>query len=213
MSRATAEAAPRRSAWCWPRSCTAPRSGARSAASSGAPPRCCSPSSTPTRCGARSSEHRIATIAITGDAMAIPLIDALQRARRTTPSSLVAIASTAAVFSPVVKDQLFELLPNLFISEAVGSSEGGFNGMRLVEKGKTRHRRPHQRHARARHDRDRRGPQAGAAGRDRAAGPGRQRPARLLQGPGEDARRRSSRSTASASPCPATSPGSSSTAR
>src|SRR5690606_38096032 len=47
------------------------------------------------------------------------------------------IASTAAVFSPVVKDQLFELLPDLFISEAVGSSEGGFNGMRLVEKGKT----------------------------------------------------------------------------
>jgi acyl-CoA synthetase (AMP-forming)/AMP-acid ligase II len=37
----------------------------------------------------------------------------------------------------VVKDQLFELLPDLFISEAVGSSEGGFNGMRLVEKGKT----------------------------------------------------------------------------
>ena len=52
-------------------------------------------------------------------------------------SSLVAISSTAAVFSPVVKDQLFELLPNLFISEAVGSSESGFNGMRLVEKGNT----------------------------------------------------------------------------
>jgi acyl-CoA synthetase (AMP-forming)/AMP-acid ligase II len=37
----------------------------------------------------------------------------------------------------VVKDQLFELLPNLFISEAVGSSESGFNGMRLLEKGAT----------------------------------------------------------------------------
>jgi acyl-CoA synthetase (AMP-forming)/AMP-acid ligase II len=82
------------------------------------------------------AEHRIATIAITGDAMAIPLIDAL-REREYDTSSLVAIASTAAVFSPVVKDQLFELLPDLFISEAVGSSEGGFNGMRLVEKGKT----------------------------------------------------------------------------
>jgi acyl-CoA synthetase (AMP-forming)/AMP-acid ligase II len=82
------------------------------------------------------AEHRIATIAITGDAMAIPLIDAL-REREHDVSALVAIASTAAVFSPVVKDQLFELLPDLFISEAVGSSEGGFNGMRLVEKGKT----------------------------------------------------------------------------
>jgi acyl-CoA synthetase (AMP-forming)/AMP-acid ligase II len=82
------------------------------------------------------AEHKIATIAITGDAMAIPLIDALREHEYDT-SSLVAIASTAAVFSPVVKDQLFELLPDLFISEAVGSSEGGFNGMRLVEKGKT----------------------------------------------------------------------------
>ncbi len=82
------------------------------------------------------AEHQIATIAITGDAMAIPLIDALQEGDYDT-SSLVAIASTAAVFSPVVKDRLFELLPDLFISEAVGSSEGGFNGMRLVEKGKT----------------------------------------------------------------------------
>jgi acyl-CoA synthetase (AMP-forming)/AMP-acid ligase II len=82
------------------------------------------------------SEYRIATISITGDAMAIPLIDAL-REREYDLSALVAIASTAAVFSPAVKDQLFELLPNLFVSEAVGSSEGGFNGMRLVEKGKT----------------------------------------------------------------------------
>jgi acyl-CoA synthetase (AMP-forming)/AMP-acid ligase II len=80
--------------------------------------------------------YRIATLAITGDAMARPLIDALREASYDT-SSLMAISSTAAVFSPAVKDELFELLPDLFISEAVGSSEGGFNGMRLVEKGNT----------------------------------------------------------------------------
>jgi acyl-CoA synthetase (AMP-forming)/AMP-acid ligase II len=80
--------------------------------------------------------HRIAVITITGDAMARPLIEAL-RERSYDTSSLVAISSTAAVFSPVVKDQLFELLPDLFISEAVGSTEGGFNGLRLVEKGNT----------------------------------------------------------------------------
>ncbi|HEX2578738.1 MAG TPA: acyl-CoA synthetase [Aquihabitans sp.] len=80
--------------------------------------------------------YGIAVITITGDAMARPLIEALQE-RSYDTSSLIAISSTAAVFSPVVKDQLFELLPNLFISEAVGSSEGGFNGMRLVEKGNT----------------------------------------------------------------------------
>jgi len=81
-------------------------------------------------------KYRIATLAITGDAMARPLVDALREGEYDT-SSLVAISSTAAVFSPVLKDQLFELLPNLFISEAVGSSESGFNGMRLVERGST----------------------------------------------------------------------------
>lgn len=81
-------------------------------------------------------QYRIATLAITGDAMARPLIDALQEKPYDT-SSLVAISSTAAVFSPAVKDELFEVLPNLFISEAVGSSESGFNGMRLVERGST----------------------------------------------------------------------------
>ena len=68
--------------------------------------------------------------------MARPLIDALTEHEYDT-SALVAISSTAAVFSPVVKDQLFALLPNVFISEAVGSSESGFNGMRLVERGAT----------------------------------------------------------------------------
>jgi len=82
------------------------------------------------------AEYKIPTIAITGDAMARPLIEAyIERPRDV--SSLIAISSTAAVFSPVVKDQLFELFPNLFISEAVGSSESGFNGMRLVERGNT----------------------------------------------------------------------------
>ncbi len=80
--------------------------------------------------------YRIATLAITGDAMARPLIEAL-RGHPYDTSSLVAISSTAAVFSPVVKDQFFELLPDLFISEAVGSSESGFNGMRLVDKDHT----------------------------------------------------------------------------
>ncbi len=80
--------------------------------------------------------YGIGVVTITGDAMAVPLVDALREGSYDT-SALVAISSTAAVFSPVVKDQLFELLPDVFVSEAVGSSEGGFNGMRLVEKGAT----------------------------------------------------------------------------
>ncbi len=76
-------------------------------------------------------QYGIAVVTITGDAMAVPLIDAMTE-RDYDLSSLVAISSTAAVFSPVVKRKLFDLLPNLFISEAVGSSEGGFNGMRVL---------------------------------------------------------------------------------
>lgn len=81
-------------------------------------------------------EHGISGIAITGDAMAIPLLDALER-HDYDLSSLVSFSSTAAVFSPAVKDRLFELLPDVFVTEAVGSSESGFNGIRLIEKGKT----------------------------------------------------------------------------
>jgi acyl-CoA synthetase (AMP-forming)/AMP-acid ligase II len=80
--------------------------------------------------------YRIGVVTITGDAMGRPLVEALKE-RSYDTSSVVAISSTAAVFSPVVKDQLFELLPDVFISEAVGSSEGGFNGMRLAAKGAT----------------------------------------------------------------------------
>jgi acyl-CoA synthetase (AMP-forming)/AMP-acid ligase II len=52
-------------------------------------------------------------------------------------SSLVALSSTAAVFSPSVKDQFFERFPNLVLSDAIGSSEGGANGYTLVQPGKT----------------------------------------------------------------------------
>ena len=81
--------------------------------------------------------HRIAGISITGDAMAIPLIDAYVDGDYDA-SSLFIISSTAAVFSPVVKDRLFELLPDVLITEAVGSSETGFSGARLLDKDATR---------------------------------------------------------------------------
>ncbi len=77
--------------------------------------------------------HHISVITITGDAMALPLIEELGE-RDYDLSSLVAISSTAAVFSPSVKARLFELFPDLFISEAVGSTEGGFNGLRVLDR-------------------------------------------------------------------------------
>ena len=101
-------------------------------------------------------KYKIGGLAITGDAMARPLIEALQEHSYDT-SSLYSVSSTAAVFSPVMKEQLLELLPNVFISEAVGSSESGFNGLRLLEKGGTdEQQRAHQRQHGSRHDRARR---------------------------------------------------------
>ena len=78
-------------------------------------------------------QYKIAIVTITGDAMAVPLIDAMGE-RDYDLSSLMAISSTAAVLSPVVNAKLFELLPDLFITEAVGSSEGGFNGLRVLDR-------------------------------------------------------------------------------
>ncbi len=77
-------------------------------------------------------------IMITGDAMGRPLVEALAEGNdRYDLSSLVALSSTAAVFSPSVKDQFFEQLPNLVLSDAIGSSESGANGYTLVQKGNT----------------------------------------------------------------------------
>src|SRR5262245_24339864 len=80
------------------------------------------------------ARHRITSLSITGDAMARPLAEALESGDYDA-SSLVAIASTAAVFSAVVKDKFLELLPNLMIAEAVGSTETGYNGATLIVKG------------------------------------------------------------------------------
>jgi acyl-CoA synthetase (AMP-forming)/AMP-acid ligase II len=75
---------------------------------------------------------------ITGDAMGRPLIEALDdHPDEFDVSSLVAVSSTAAVFSPAVKDKFFERFPNLVLSDSVGSSEGGANGYSVVQKGNT----------------------------------------------------------------------------
>ena len=47
------------------------------------------------------------------------------------------MVSSAALFSSPVKDQFFERLPTLVITDAIGSSEGGNNGMTVVTAGNT----------------------------------------------------------------------------
>ncbi len=79
-------------------------------------------------------KYKIPTLSITGDAMGRPLIEALDEGGYDA-SSLVAVASTAAVFSATVKAQFHERFPNLIIADAVGSTETGYNGVRVIMKG------------------------------------------------------------------------------
>jgi acyl-CoA synthetase (AMP-forming)/AMP-acid ligase II len=79
------------------------------------------------------------SLMITGDAMGRPLIEALDDSpsKERDLSSMLSLSSTAAVFSPSVKDQFLERFPDLVMTDAIGSSEGGANGIVVVEKGKT----------------------------------------------------------------------------
>ena len=139
-------------------------------------------------------EHKVNLLFFTGDAMARPLLDALTRLHRTRAtsydlSSLFLLASTAALFSPSIKEKFLELLPNRVITDSIGSSETGFGGTSIVAKGEHAHRRP-ARDDRPPHRRARRGRQRGRARlrrarRHREEG---QHPGRLLQGREEDRR-------------------------
>jgi 3-oxocholest-4-en-26-oate---CoA ligase len=83
-------------------------------------------------------QERVNLLMITGDAMARPLIEALDEpGTRYDISSLLAISSTAAIFSPSVKDEFFRHIPTLVISDAIGASESGANGIAVVQPGKT----------------------------------------------------------------------------
>jgi 3-oxocholest-4-en-26-oate---CoA ligase len=78
--------------------------------------------------------HRINVLSVIGDAMARPLMESLAAGAYDT-SSLISLNSTAALFSPAVKDACTKALPNVFISEAIGSTETGFAGIAFVSAG------------------------------------------------------------------------------
>jgi 3-oxocholest-4-en-26-oate---CoA ligase len=80
------------------------------------------------------ARHQVRVLTIVGDAMARPLIEAYERGGYDA-SSLVAVSSHAALFSPSVKDQYLAALPNVVLTDAIGSSESGFNGLAMVVRG------------------------------------------------------------------------------
>jgi acyl-CoA synthetase (AMP-forming)/AMP-acid ligase II len=84
------------------------------------------------------AQEKVQALMITGDAMGRPLVEALDaESERLDVSSLFLVTSTAAVFSPTVKDDFFRRFPNLIIVDAVGASELGGSGMVLCTQGKT----------------------------------------------------------------------------
>ncbi len=84
------------------------------------------------------AEEKVSVLFITGDAMGRPLVEALDEPGATyDTSSLVAITSTAAVFSPSVKEDFFRHFPNLVMTDSIGSSETGANGVSFVTAGHT----------------------------------------------------------------------------
>ncbi|GED99582.1 acyl-CoA synthetase [Gordonia spumicola] len=82
-------------------------------------------------------KHKVNVVFVTGDAMARPMIDALDEGDYDT-SSVVSVASSAALFSPSVKDRYLDAFPNAVIVDAIGSSETGFGGMGMAVKGQSR---------------------------------------------------------------------------
>jgi acyl-CoA synthetase (AMP-forming)/AMP-acid ligase II len=77
--------------------------------------------------------HKVNVVVLIGDAMARPMIEAF-RADSYDVSTLFAISSSAALFSQSVKNEYLEALPNVVITDAIGSSETGFMGISMVTK-------------------------------------------------------------------------------
>jgi 3-oxocholest-4-en-26-oate---CoA ligase len=76
--------------------------------------------------------NKVQLMFMTGDAMARPLIEAYENGDY-DGSSLVAVASSAAIFSRPVKERWMAAFPNTFFTDSVGSSETGFQGTGLQD--------------------------------------------------------------------------------
>jgi acyl-CoA synthetase (AMP-forming)/AMP-acid ligase II len=75
--------------------------------------------------------RKVNVIVLIGDAMARPIIEAYLEGGYDA-SSLWAVSSSAALFSPTVKEQFIEHLPSIMLTESIGSSETGFAGIGFV---------------------------------------------------------------------------------
>ncbi|MDF0530728.1 acyl-CoA synthetase [Tsukamurella sp. 8F] len=79
-------------------------------------------------------DNKVQVLTVVGDAMARPLMDAYKTGRYDA-SSLISFTSHAALFSQSLKEEYLETFPNLFLTDAIGSSESGFVGLGVVTRG------------------------------------------------------------------------------
>ncbi|MEU0266881.1 acyl-CoA synthetase [Nocardioides sp. NPDC006303] len=81
--------------------------------------------------------EKVQMMFMTGDAMAVPLIDAYEAGPGNGQSfdgqSLFAIASSAAIFSKSVKERWMRAFPNAVFTDSIGSTETGFQGTGLQD--------------------------------------------------------------------------------
>ncbi|MDT5225644.1 MAG: 3-oxocholest-4-en-26-oate---CoA ligase [Mycobacterium sp.] len=68
--------------------------------------------------------ERVLAVTVVGDAIARPLVAAIEKGAADV-SSLAVVANGGALLTPYVKQQLIEVLPNAIIIDGVGSSETG----------------------------------------------------------------------------------------
>jgi acyl-CoA synthetase (AMP-forming)/AMP-acid ligase II len=82
--------------------------------------------------------EKVQLIFMTGDAMARPLIEEYERQAATGTSydgtSLFAISSSAAIFSPDVKKRWMDVFTNAVFTDSVGATETGFHGMGMQDR-------------------------------------------------------------------------------
>ncbi len=78
--------------------------------------------------------EKCTTITVVGDAVARPLLAEIETGKYDL-SCLAVISNGSAPLTPAIKERILEQLPNIFINDAVGSSETGAQGSHLSAKG------------------------------------------------------------------------------
>jgi len=76
------------------------------------------------------ADEQVNVVMITGDAMGRPLVESLdQPGADYDLSAFLGLVSSAALFSGPVKRRFLERFPTMYLSDAIGSSEGGAGGI------------------------------------------------------------------------------------